>query len=137
MKYEQIENWLNKQTDADCVDVELSGMSRSSYISFCNPEGDIFKIRLSNHNLPVSYNHDFNFDYRFEDSLKELKEEVLNKCGLTKIVCHRVKEQMPSKEDVAFLKTEYDAFNQSMKRLAGAYQLSEKKQEFLLKAFAN
>ena len=135
MTYKQIENWLKDHSDADCIDIEFSGMSKSSYISFCNPEGDIFKIRLSNHDLPACYNNDSDFDVRFKDSWTQLKKDIVRTCGIKKVVKPRTKEEMPSEEEVSFLKTEFEKLGRSMKRLAGAYQLSDKKREYLINEF--
>jgi len=131
MTENQIEKYLKR--NAVALDIHYSGLSKSVYFSFYNDEDDYMIIRLSDHELPITYQnreHRNSFDVRFTDSWTEFKTKLQAFVSVKKLVRKPVQKVFILNDDeIQAFKKDLIYFNNDFEKMCRIDGIKGKKQK--------
>ena len=134
MTVTQVENFLRK--NAKSVDIHYSSISSSVYFSFEDDTGDIQEIRLSDHDLPISYDkRQCQKTVFYSDSWTEFKKELVKTVSVKKQPKKEWKEPVITSDVLEALKKDFDFVNKDFDKLARVYNFDAKTKEFVRNIF--
>jgi hypothetical protein len=116
-------------------DLHYSGISKSVYFRFRDKKDDERVLRISNHDLPASYQmdrtHYSDLDYRFTELISDLKLDIARLTGKTEKRIPVKKTPEWTAEEIAFIKSEYESLGCEYKRVRAFYRLKLTEKQFL------
>lgn len=110
-----------KKRDID-FDLHLSGMSKSAYFTFDNKEGETVVVRISNHELPATYETRSNrhTDFSFNDKMSDIIAFFEKETGKA-TVKKNSNAHVVTPEELEMLKKDAEYFGRDIETVARFY----------------
>lgn len=122
MKLEQIEKAFSSRGIE--YTRHLSGISKSAYYTFVDAKGNDLTIRISDHELPASYNtgrnESFSVDFRYTDKMSLISSYIEKNTG-KKVKRTKNVEKILSIEDSKYIISESLALNRPVETVLRIY----------------